>query len=339
MIGGTSARGGTVAQSETPKELLQALDLVRGTRGARPESLDALEAKHVQRVQDVFEDRNIVAIGITEKVTEKKDTGSLSLCFYVEKKLPKSRIKPGKMIPPVLSVADRTAVFTDVQEIGKVRPQINKRRLPLASGYSIGSSSDTGTLGAIVKRGKKFFLLSNSHVLAKSGKGKAGDSIFYPGEADNDGKIQKVAALSDILPFRPGDDFLNRIDAALAEVNEGFADKLDFSIRGVKSPMSLTEPVRGMKIVTRGRTSGNARGEVQDIHFSIILPYPGIGKVGFIDQVKCTRYSKPGDSGSIIVDQKSGKIVGLHFAGSGESSVFNPIALVVKALKFKFIEK
>ena len=70
-----------------------------------------------------------------------------------------------------------------------------------------------------------------------------------------------------------------------------------------------------------------------------VLPYPGVGKVGFIDQVKCTRYSKPGDSGAIIVDKKSRKIVGLHFAGSSDGSIFNPISEVVKAFKFRFAEK
>ena len=94
-----------------------------------------------------------------------------------------------------------------------------------------------------------------------------------------------------------------------------------------------------MKIVMRGRTSGDSEGEVQDVHFSIVLPYPEIGQIGFVDQIKCSRYSKPGDSGSVIVDKKSGKIVGLHFAGSGSASIFNPIAEVAKAFKFRFVEK
>jgi hypothetical protein len=328
-----------MANTGTPKDLLDALNLVRGTKGARPESLDALESKNVARVREIFEDRNIVGIGIAEKVTESKATGALSLCFYVEKKIAKSRMKVGHMIPPVMSIADRTAVFTDVQQIGKVRPQINKRRTPLLSGYSVGNTVDTGTLGAIVKKGRKFYLLSNSHVLAKSGKGKVGDDIIYPGEADNSGKTQKVAKLSVILPFKPGDDFLNRVDAALAEVDDDFVDHIDFSIRGAKPPLATIEPVRGMKIVMRGRTSGDSEGEVQDVHFSIVLPYPGVGKIGFIDQVKCSRYSRGGDSGSLIVEKSSGKIVGLHFAGSGDASVFNPISPVMKALKFKFTNR
>src|SRR5215510_7108342 len=172
---------GAMAKSDTPKELLEALDLIRGTRGPKPESLDVLEAKHVDRVRTILEDPNIVAIGIAEKRTENKKTGELGLCFYVEKKIAKARVKSNRIIPPVLGVADRRAVFTDVQEIGKVRPQVNKRKSPLLSGFSVGNDTDTGTLGAIVKKGKKLFLLSNSHVLARSGKGKAGDEIIYPG--------------------------------------------------------------------------------------------------------------------------------------------------------------
>jgi hypothetical protein len=145
--------------------------------------------------------------------------------------------------------------------------------------------------------------------------------------------------LSKILRFKLGDDFLNRVDAALAAVDEEFVDKLDFSIRGAKSPLATADATRGMKILMRGRTSGDSEGVVEDVHFSTVLHYEGVGEVGFIDQVKCTRYSKGGDSGSIIVDKASGKVVGLHFAGSAEGSVFNPISAVMKALKFRFAER
>ncbi len=326
-----------MAKVDTPKELVDALDLVCGEKTMRPESLSPVESMQVRRVRSIFEDPNIVAIGIAQKVTEKENTGELGVCFYVEKKIPKSRMKNHKMIPPVLSVADRKAVFTDVQQIGKVRPQINKRKSPLLSGFSVGSLIDTGTLGAIVKKGKKLFVLSNSHVLARSGLGKAGDEIIFPGGSDNGGKDQVIATLAAFLKFKTGDDFLNRVDAALAEIDESFLDKIDFSIRGAKTPLATTVPVRGMKIVTRGRTSGDAEGEVQDVHFRIVLPYQGVGQVGFLDQVKCSHYSKPGDSGALIVDKVSKKIVGLHFAGSSTASIFNPIAEVVKALKFRFV--
>jgi hypothetical protein len=125
----------------------------------------------------------------------------------------------------------------------------------------------------------------------------------------------------------------------LAEINKDFVGKLDFSIYGTKGSLGTVDPARGMKIVKRGRTSGDSEGTVKDIHFSIVLPYPGLGKIGFVDQVLCTRYSKEGDSGSIIVDKATGKIVGLHFAGSSAGSVFNPISDVMKALNFRFTER
>jgi hypothetical protein len=327
-----------MAKSDTPKELIEALDLV-SARQFRPESLSLVESTQVGRVRSVFDDPNIVGIGITEKLSEKKKTGELSLCFYVEKKIAKSRMKFGRMVPPVLSVAGRKAVFTDVQQIGKIRPQINKQKSPLASGFSVGNLVDTGTLGAIVKKGKRLFVLSNSHVLAKSGNGKVGDHIIFPGEADNGGNNQQIGKLSKILKFKPGEDFLNEVDAALAEIDENFLAGIDFSIRGAATPLKTIDPVRGMKIVTRGRTSGDAEGEIDDVHFRFITAYPGVGKVGFLEQVKCTRYSKPGDSGAIIVDKESRKIVGLHFAGSNQGSIFNPIANVMKAFKFEFVSK
>ena len=166
-------------KEQTPKDLRQALDFVRGGVGAAPESLrglSPLEATHIKRVRTVFEDPHIVAVGIAEQVTERKPTGELSLCFYVEKKRAKAKLKLGHMIPPVMSVANRTAVFTDVQQIGKLRLEANRRAAPLQSGFSVGRGPDTGTLG-------------------------------YPGDVDCGGaKPQPVGALSDFIAFNKTQD-------------------------------------------------------------------------------------------------------------------------------------
>jgi len=327
---------------KTPKELLAALDMVREAKPPKLEALglDAVENVQMQRVRKIFLDPNIVGIGIAQKVTEKKKTGALSLCFYVEKKRPKSKVDHNRMVPPVMSVADRTAVFTDVQEIGRIVPQVNKLNTPLQSGYSCGHVKTTaGTLGALVKKGKRLYILSNAHVLALSGKGAPGDKVCYPGTADRGAAAQQVVAtLAEFAKFDVTDDYVNTVDAALAEVDEDWADKLNLSIYKANSPIKVAEPVRDMKIVKRGRTSGDTEGVVRDVHFSIAIKYPGVGKLGFVDQVLCTQYSAGGDSGSIIVDKASGAVVGLHFAGSAMGSVFNPIGEVVKKLKFKFID-
>jgi hypothetical protein len=78
--------------SDTPKALVEALDLIRGTKGPKPESLDVLESKQISHVRTIFEDCNILAIGIAEKATARQKTGELGLCFHVEKKIAKSKI-------------------------------------------------------------------------------------------------------------------------------------------------------------------------------------------------------------------------------------------------------
>ena len=326
---------------ETPKNLLRALDIM--TRDAQPqaEALGVAAATHFERTRRIFDDRNIIGIGISEKITEKKAVGELGLCFYVEKKLSKRKLDTSKMIPPVIALPDGSAAFTDVKETGRIVPQVNKRRSPIQSGFSVGHVAITaGTVGAIVKKGKKHFILSNSHVLANSGLGKKGDKIIFPGAADG-GQAPKdvIAKLSAFEKFVVGDKFANRIDAALAEIDEDHLDDLNFEIFGTKRTLDVIDPVRGMTVVKRGRTTGDTESTVRDVNFRFILEYEGVGKVGFLDQVLCDRYTAGGDSGSAVVDKKSGKIVGLHFAGANGGSVFNPISAVIKALKFRFTKE
>jgi hypothetical protein len=323
---------------ETPKDLLRALDMVTGPHEPSVETLGMVRASHAARVRTVFDDPNVVAVGISEKVSDKRPTGELSLCFYVEKKIPKRKLTAAKAIPPVVAVPDGKAVFTDVKAIGRLVPEVNVKTSPIKSGFSVGHRRVTaGTVGAIVKKGNKLYILSNSHVLALNGKAKVGDLITYPGPADG-GVLpaDKVATLSEFTPFTPGKTFVNHVDAALAEILDARLDEIDFSIFKAKAPLATVKPKRGMTVVKRGRTSGDTQSTVQDVNFRMLIKYQRVGSVGFLDQVLCERYTEPGDSGSIVVEKNSGKIVGLHFAGAPEGSVFNPIGAVIDALKFRF---
>jgi hypothetical protein len=99
-----------------------------------------------------------------------------------------------------------------------------------------------------------------------------------------------------------------------------------------------------MEVVKVGRTTGETVGTIKDIHFRFICPYPDVGNVGYLDQVFCTRYSNGGDSGSLVLEHKTGKAVGLHFAGFPDKtgvmgSVFNPIDQVLQALGVTLVTK
>src|ERR1700730_17770418 len=127
---------------DTPQHFLDALEMVTARKAPSAKSLGTAESLHVNRVRDVFEDKNIVAIGISEKVSDKKPTGSLSLCFYVEKKIAKSKLGQHRSIPPVIASSGGKAVFTDVKPLGRIRPQMaSTKARPIQSGFSVGHIS------------------------------------------------------------------------------------------------------------------------------------------------------------------------------------------------------
>src|SRR5260370_11026087 len=116
------------------------------------------------------------------------------------------KLRADRMIPPTVpeTLSGPEAVPTDVVAIGRLRLEVNAIRTPVQPGNSIGHVDiSAGTLGALVTRGGGVHLLSNSHVLARSGRAKNGDDILYPGYADG-GKVPAdlVPELSRLQKFR-----------------------------------------------------------------------------------------------------------------------------------------
>jgi hypothetical protein len=324
----------------TPKTLLALLNQVTTPELGEPESLAPTTRQHYDRVRTIFADDNIIGAGIARKVLGQKRTDDLGLVFYVRKKVAVADLRPEQLLPPVMAAPNGRAVYTDVIELGDVVPQAdpNIQRKPLQSGFSVGHKDITaGTLGAIVRKGGKRFLLSNSHVLANSGLGAVGDAILYPGKEDGgQAPADIVAKLSAFQPFAVGPTFTNTVDAALAEVDEERLAGIDEDIWSATTPLRTAVPQREMVVRKRGRTSGDTQSVVRDADFRILLRYEGIGAVGFTGQVLCDTYTQPGDSGSLIVAGDTGAIVGLHFAGSASGSVFTPIQAIMAALDLKF---
>ncbi|HKQ99872.1 MAG TPA: hypothetical protein VJT09_04315, partial [Pyrinomonadaceae bacterium] len=266
---------------------------------------------------------------------------------YVQKKVPLNKLRADHAVPPALpaSVGGRQAISTDVKVIGKVCPELNITRCPVQPGYSIGHvKSPGGTLGAFVKKGRKLLMLSNSHVLAYNGRGKRGDDIIYPCKFDGGAKpADLVGKLEDFVQFRAGGDFVNRVDCAIAEPLESRLEDIKKEIKRLGLPKGTVKPRRGMKIMKFGRTTSKTTGTILDVHFRTTVNYQGVGAVGFVNQVLCTRYTEGGDSGSLVIDKETGKAVGLHFSGAAAEdgnqggSIFNPIDEVLKALGVKLV--
>ncbi len=109
----------------------------------------------------------------------------------------------------------------------------------------------------------------------------------------------------------------NVVDAAIARVKSGASVTSAIRVIGVPTGVSRTVR-RGMQVQKTGRTTDYTVGIINDINYRTSLRYKrpggGRGRVGFRDQVRCSRSSAGGDSGSAVLNMKK-EVVGFHFAG------------------------
>lgn len=316
----------------------------RSMFGVRNELKLATEELH-RASQSWMIDKGIQGVGIGNKEKDSEILPDLVIKVYVEKKLPKAKVK--NLIPEILSLpGHEIPLRLDVVEIGRVKLNTNTQKVrPVMPGFSIGHSAATaGTLGCLVrKKGDPngLYLLSSSHVLANHGLGVKGDAIIQPGKKDG-GQLpgDKIAELFEWVPFDfQVDATANTVDAAIARVIDNSFVKDAIRKIGVPTGINLS-PRLDMIIKKTGRTTDFTCGTIRDVNFRTRIQYKKTAsttqKIWMYDQVLCTRYGDHGDSGSILLTT-SGKVVGLHMAGSDSISVFNKIKNVIKALDISII--
>lgn len=283
----------------------------------------------------------VEGLGIGEKLSAGQPTGALALRIYVERKLPTRRLT--NPVPAAVAIPAVGELPTDVIELGHIEPQsFRERARPAMPGCGLGHVTATvGTFGCLVKRhdDDALYILSNSHVLADVGFAQSGDTVIQPGSLDGGAeRADALAKLTEFVPFAFDDvGFDNQVDAAIAKVRR--RDWVVTEIRELgMTPAGVGRVIRrGMQVKKVGRTTGFTTGVVQDVHFRTALTYPRPNgartqRVGFKDQVLCTRYSDSGDSGAVVLNS-SNRVVGLHFAGAAAGSVFNRIHHVLRLLR------
>lgn len=311
--------------------MVQALDFVTAPSDVPLPPVGPARSSAIRHLQALGIDRNVVGVGISEKTTDGETTGELSVCFYVKEKKSRSRTRGDKLIPSFVSLSETRTFLTDVKEIGPLRLH-HAEVGGLRSGASVSHAlSAAGTIGAIVTRGGKPCILSNAHVLARAGKAKVGDPVLSPGTTDG-GKLA-TDLVAKLLAFSPINGFgSNVVDAAIAEILPSQLGRVDPAILGATLPRRTGKVLRGMAVVKTGKTTHTTTGHVMDEHFRPLLPFPGMGLVRFVDQILCTAFAEPGDSGALVMDEATGLVVGLQFSGNSQVSVCNPIGPVLAAL-------
>ena len=195
----------------------------------------------------------------------------------------------------------------------------------------------SGTLGSLVKIGSTQYVLSNAHVLGRSGAAVVGDDVSQPGLIDNNCRIATVVA--DFTAAAPLGS--SNVDAAIAQLRPGQMDSTGF-IEDIGVPSSTTVvPTIGMSVAKSGRTTGFTTGTISSVNTSVSIQYQqgcNQGKkfnVTYTGQVviNSSTFSAGGDSGSLIVTNNgSHNPVGLLFAGSSTTTIANPIGEVLTKL-------
>ena len=194
----------------------------------------------------------------------------------------------------------------------------------------------SGTLGALVTDGTTKYILSNNHVLGRSGNAAPGEDVSQPGRIDLNCNVGDIVA---DFTFAPALEPSN-VDAAIAELRTGQMDSSG-EIEGIGVPSSTTvSPAVGMAVTKAGRTTGVTTGTISSINTSVSVQYQagcGGGKkftVGYVNQIviNSSTFSAGGDSGSAILTISDKNPVGLLYAGSSTSTIGNPMTDVLAAL-------
>lgn len=316
---------------------------------------------------------NVVGVGIGPKSVQKAATGSPkhSIVILVREKLPEDKLHVSQVVPKKLD-----GIETDVIEVGNIRLLSRmERRDPIQPGVSIGHYKITaGTFGALVrdKNTGEPLILSNNHVIAngtngRDKRGKVGDPVLQPGPHDGGtmddiiGRVDRFSPVHRLLmsPTCPRaaaaekcvnavcrlmapayvikvlrqTEQDNLIDAALAKpVN---ANVLRPQILGLGEIKGTARAEVGMSVVKSGRTTGVTKGVIQATDVTVQVDMGDGEQAVFHDQVIATPMSQGGDSGALVLNDQR-RAVGLLFAGSEKTTVFNKIQHVIDQLSITF---
>ena len=316
-----------------------------------------LEISKIQEDEEnkILAKENVVGVAVSHKIKNEQDTGDPCMVVFVEQKLDPALLGSDQAIPKTIK-----KYKTDVIETGPIfaephhaedlaedeEPDVGIQTLrgrirPVEGGYSVGHYRITaGTMAtAVYDRSpfpgipRRYYMLSNNHVLANSNNARIGDPILQPGRYDG-GTYPRdlVARLYRFVPIR-FDGRCNYVDAAIAVGEFHDLDREVYWIGYVKGVATVGVNANVQKT---GRTTSYTTGRVSAINATVNVNY-GSGRVGrMCRQIVTTNMSAGGDSGSLLCDMNE-RAVGLLFAGSSSVTIHNDIRYVQALLGIRVV--
>jgi len=333
-------------------------------------TIEAISAVRAKVQPKLLGKAYVVGVGVGYKERQGQKTDELCLVVLVEKKLPKDQLSPQDLVEE--SIDDVRTDVKEVGKIVAQPSRTDRWRPAPPGVSLGHWAITAGTFGAVVrdKTTGKRLILSNNHVMANSNDADIGDPILQPGPAD--GGRQPQDRIADLLRFVPiafegGDgggnggicpfaswtanvanlaarlvgsswrlrpyqtvQQANRVDAAVAEPVSD--DAITDAILDIGEVHGTVSPELAMEVRKSGRTTALTTGTIEVIDATVTVRY-GAGRTALFEgQIVTGNMSSPGDSGSLLVEAAGPRAVGLLFAGSDRSTVFNPIQDVLSAL-------
>lgn len=314
---------------------------------------------------------NVVGVGRGYKMRRGLRTSEECVVVLVKRKLPQSVLSAQEVVPhAVHGVPTDVVEVGELRFFAERRGRVRPARPGVSIGHGKITAGTFGAVVWDRKTGEPF-ILSNNHVLAnatsgRDGRAKQGDPILQPGVVDG-GTVEhdQIAVLDRFVPIqmfgrvppclasrsveRAMNNWLrltgaparvemmtrsvlgraNIVDVALARpLNPRLIDP---DILGLGYVRGTTDPRLEMSVKKSGRTTGVTEGEITVVDATVTVVYAGDTTATFKDQFLTGPMADGGDSGSLLVDDEM-RAVGLLFAGSDKSTIYNRIANVLGAL-------
>ncbi|WP_378956775.1 hypothetical protein [Pelosinus sp. sgz500959] len=328
--------------------------------------LAMLEQLHTDVVDDFLHPdnlfANVVGLGIGVKWKNNQPTGRPALMALVTQKVASHKLSKVNLLPSSLYGIDmdvipvgRLMAKTSSSQFSAGSSNLTERIRPAQGGYSIGHVRITaGTMGTCVYDllpknigiPKKYYILSNNHVLAEENNAYPGDPIIQPGRVDGGSSpFDTIATLSrfipiDFEPFIPRYLHNNVVDAAIAQGQLHNLNRAIYWMGHLRGWLPKSKVNVGLLVQKTGRTTGFTRGRIVATNATVDVSYEG-GKVArFKDQIVNTAMTAGGDSGSLLITLINHLpfAIGLHFASSPFMSIANQIENVRSLLKVEIAE-
>jgi len=259
--------------------------------------------------------------------------------------LVKSKVTADELSQEDLIPAEIDGEITDVIEVGEITADAvhTEKERPVYGGLScIWEKGTACTLGAIVYKDGKPYLLMNTHCMNPHWKGaEVGDEIRQPSPNDGGRNKDRVGVSTDMFETLKFDGSENAHDVGLVAVDKDIDVKPLFQ-EGIGAISDTPRTAQVGEVVKKsGRTTGVTQSKVLLTNATVTVNYDGnIAK--FVGQTICENanrhFSAGGDSSSLIVDANNNP-VGVNYAGSETIEIFCPIKPIIEKYQFTFSDK